>query len=306
MSAAGSAEPPAPPVPKAPVRYLDGIAQIAARYDGIVLDQWGVLHNGTNPYPGAIDCLERLYAGGKRVVILSNSGKPGADNERLVVQMGFDRTLFDSVVSAGDDARAALADRGDPFHRDLAGRCHVLARDADLELAHWYGVEPARDVDDAGFLLVVSIDSPRQSVAGWEATLRRAAARGLPMLCANPDFARTAADGSLHEAPGLVARRYRELGGTVRLHGKPDAGIYRGCLRRLRCSRERVVAIGDSLEHDVLGARGAGIASVLVAAGVHREALGVTPVAAPDPRRCEALFARLGVAPDFVVAQFRW
>ena len=55
--------------------FCSGMAEVASRYDGFLVEQWGVLHDGTTPYPGAIACLERLRAVGKRVVLLSNSGR---------------------------------------------------------------------------------------------------------------------------------------------------------------------------------------------------------------------------------------
>ena len=40
-------------------------------------------------------------------------------------------------------------------------------------------------------------------------------ARGLPMLCANPDIHVTLPTGQRGHMPGLVARLYEELGGAV-------------------------------------------------------------------------------------------
>ena len=41
-------------------RLLDSIGQIADQFDAIVLDQWGVLHDGSAPYPAALDALKVL------------------------------------------------------------------------------------------------------------------------------------------------------------------------------------------------------------------------------------------------------
>lgn len=316
MCGRGSAESATPPSGEGGARpgrnarapeYLPGIAALVERYDAFILDQWGVLHNGLEPYPGAIDCLTRLRAAGKQVLILSNSGKTGEENATLIARMGFDRATFTGVVSAGDDARDAIEHSDDPFYRALGRQCFPLCREGDAHLAQGLGLELVSDVAEASFLFVLSMDAPRQSVLGWEPVLAAAAARDLPMVCANPDFARSGAGGALFEAPGLLARRYAELGGRVRLHGKPETRIYETCLRRLACARGRVVAVGDSMHHDVLGAVGADLASVLVAAGVHREELGITtPGDPPERTRCAELFAQVGVVPDAVVTTFRW
>ncbi len=291
-------------------RYLHGLRDLAPDSDALLLDQWGVLHDGHRAYPGAVDCLRRLRDAGKAVVILSNSGKSGAENARLIEAMGFESALFDAVVSAGDDARDAILAADDDFYAGLGRRCLLLAREADRHLADGLGLEVITDLDEgparADFVLVMSMDAPVQSVSGWEPALRRAVGRGLPMVCGNPDLARVTRDGSLLEAPGLVARRYQELGGTVRLHGKPDPRIYRTCLRHLQAPADRIVAVGDSLHHDILGARRAGLRSLLVAAGVHREALGCSFGELPDPAHADALYAQAGAVPDWVVATFAW
>ena len=288
------------------IEYLPGMASVIDRYDALLLDQWGVLHDGGQPYPGAIDCLARLWAAGKTVVILSNSGRTGEENARFIERMGFDRGLFSEVISAGDDARDAVLTSDDPFYRRLGKRCLVLARERDTDLVDGLGLEVVADVEKAEFLFALSIDAPHQSVRGWEAVMARAAARGLPMVCGNPDLAQVTPEGALLEAVGLLAVRYAELGGEVRSHGKPSPRIYETCLRRVSCPRERIVAVGDSLHHDVLGASGVGLASILVASGVHREELGIAFGETPDPARCAVLFEQAGAVPDHVVPSFRW
>jgi HAD superfamily hydrolase (TIGR01459 family) len=282
------------------------MASVIDRYDALLVDQWGVLHDGVRPYPGAVDCLARVRAAGKTVVILSNSGRSGAENARFIERMGFDRGLFREVLSAGDDARDAVMTSDDPFYRNLGKRCLLLARERDTRIVDGMGLDVVTDVEQADFLFALSIDAPRQSVGGWEPVLTRAAARGLPMVCGNPDLAQVTPDGTLLEAVGLVAVRYAELGGRVRSHGKPDRRIYEACLRRVSCPRERIVTVGDSLHHDVLGANGVGLASVLVASGVHRDELGIAFGESPDPGRCAILFAQAGAVPDHVVPSFRW
>ncbi len=287
-------------------RPLVGMAALMESHDAFIVDQWGVLHDGLTPYAGAIDCLRRIRAAGKAVTILSNSGKRGEDNARLIVQMGFSRDLFDAVICAGDDARDAILHDPDPFYRTLGPRCLPMARLEDWRLADGLNRQLVTDVEQADFLFVLSMDAPHQSVALWEPVLVRAAARQLPMVCGNPDLARVTPSGTLLEAPGLLARRYAELGGAVRTHGKPYPRIYETCLRALPFARERITAIGDSLLHDVLGAAGVGVSSVFIASGVHREELHIAFGQMPDPARCEHLYDQTGARPDYVVPAFRW
>ncbi len=282
------------------------MAELMASHDAFIVDQWGVLHDGHAPYAGAIDCLQRMRRAGKTVVILSNSGKRGEDNARLLVRMGFARDLFDAVVCAGDDARDAVLHDPDPFYRTLGLRCLPMARSEDLHLTDGLNLQRVTDVERADFLFVLSMDAPAQSVASWEPTLQRAAARGLPMVCGNPDLARVSASGELFEAPGLLAKRYAAIGGAVRMHGKPSPRIYDTCLRAVPCPRQRIAGVGDSLLHDVVGAAGVGLTSVFVAAGVHRDALGIEFGQLPDAATCEQLYLQFGARPDYLVPTFRW
>ena len=110
-------------------------------------------------------------------------------------------------------------------------------------------------------------------------------ARRLPLICANPDLVRVSPQGTV-EAPGVLAQRYEALGGRVFYHGKPYPAIYRSCLEAMPdCTPERVVTIGDSMEHDVLGSARAGLASVFVAGGIHADRLVARWGEMPEPGR---------------------
>ena len=52
---------------------LDGIAPVAERYDGYVLDLWGVVHDGKRPYAGVPEALAELKRRGKRIVFPTNA-----------------------------------------------------------------------------------------------------------------------------------------------------------------------------------------------------------------------------------------
>jgi len=284
---------------------LTGVASLAERFDGFILDQWGVVHDGTRPYPGAAECLRALRARGKRVVMLSNSGRREAYNVELMRRMGFERALFDRFVSAGEEARQAIVERADDFHRRLGRRCFVFARNGDRSVLEGIGLEFTDRIEDADFLAVVGCDAPRRTLADYELELQAGIAHRLPMLCANPDLWRPSENG-LVEAAGMLAQRYETLGGSVFYHGKPHAPIYASCLAALQCPRERVVAIGDSLEHDVLGAHRVSLPSALVASGVHARELAIEWGEWPAADRFSGLIDAAPAVPQFLVRAFVW
>jgi HAD superfamily hydrolase (TIGR01459 family) len=287
------------------VMALTGIAPLASAFDGFIIDQWGVLHDGTRAYPQAAECLRRLREAGRRVVVLSNSGRREAANVRLLEETGFPADFYVRVVSAGEDAREALAKRVNPFHARLGTRYFAFTRAGDDSLLAGLPLERVERIEDAQFLVVIGIDSPRRSGAEYEEDLQRALACGLPMVCANPDLTRVSPDG-LVDAPGLLARRYEESGGEVFIHGKPHPAIYGSCLEALGCDPGRVVAIGDSLEHDVLGASRAGLKSAFVCGGIHADELGAPWGHLPAPQAMRRLLAQAPARPDYLVPAFAW
>jgi ribonucleotide monophosphatase NagD (HAD superfamily) len=127
----------------------------------------------------------------------------------------------------------------------------------------------------------------------------------LPMVCANPDFARLTPTGII-EAPGILAHRYEALGGNVFYHGKPYPPIYDACLAALACRPEKVLAIGDSIEHDVVGASRVGLRSALIPGGVHASELSVAWGELPLREKWHEFAADAPVLPDYLLAAFNW
>lgn len=282
------------------------MSALVSRFDGYIVDQWGVLHEGLQPYPGAIDCLARMQDAGKHVVVLSNSAQSEAANVRLMEQMGFPARLFDCLVSAGEDTRAAILARSTPFHAKLGKRCYAFTREGERSILEGIGLSFVTTVGEADFLAAIGIDTPYRPLVDYDAELHAARSRGLPMICANPDITRFH-HGGLVEATGALARRYAELGGEVFHHGKPWPAIYAACLAALgSCAPGRVIAIGDSIEHDILGAARAGLASAFIAGGIHAQELGAAGGERLDPATWREFEHRAVARPDYCLPAFIW
>ncbi len=282
---------------------LTGLSEIAADYDLFLVDQWGVLHDGETPHAGAIGALEGLRELAKPVILLSNSARRAQVGIANLERIGIDRALYGPLVTSGEEVWACLRARDEPFYKALGPRCFMFTWAGDRGLSGGNDLVRADDIADADFILAAGTSG--QPVAEYEDTLRAAASRGLPMICANSDFVSLAPDGSMAICPGSIARRYEELGGRVRWHGKPDNSVYRTCFSLFPEAR-RIIGIGDSLYHDIGGARAAGIDSLFVAAGIHAPDLDISRGDVPADGRLEALFAQTGERPDYVIPDFRW
>jgi HAD superfamily hydrolase (TIGR01459 family) len=285
---------------------ISGMRELAPRYDGFILDLWGVIHDGVAPYLGAIDCLRSLMGAGKRIVLLSNAPRRADDVVRRIARIGVPAGLYHGVMSSGEEAWQHLYRRDDPFYAALGRRCLHIGSERDLEIREGLGLEFVDTAEDAQFILNTGPAGWDDGIEDYEPMLRSGLARRLPMVCANPDLV-VMHGGRLALCAGALARWYEEAGGRVRWHGKPFASVYDACLDLLGVSeRSRIVAVGDSLRTDIAGAAGAGFDSVLIAGGIHAEEFGTLAGRVPDLERIETALCGGPHRPVAVAGRFCW
>jgi HAD superfamily hydrolase (TIGR01459 family) len=286
-------------------RRCDGVGALAERYDGFLLDQFGVLHDGRHPYPGVAECLDRLMALGKAVIVLSNSGKRAAPNARRLAALGIGRGRYTELVTSGEVVWRELASRSDPFYGRLGRRCLLVSGDGDRSLVDGLDLEVVHAADQADFVLLAGVEAAA-TLDQFTATLEYGSAHGLPLVCANPDLVQIAGD-RLGTSSGALARHYELLGGPVRYVGKPFPEIYAAC-RRILAERgaRRALCAGDSLLHDVSGGAEAGFDTMFVTGGIHRSDFADAPDDAARSDRLRLLVEEYGVAPDWVIEALRW
>ncbi|ACP23193.1 HAD superfamily protein involved in N-acetyl-glucosamine catabolism (plasmid) [Sinorhizobium fredii NGR234] len=278
------------------VRTILGLSVIADAYDAFLVDQFGVLRDGRGPYPGAAETLVRLKTAGKRIIILSNSGKRSAENDRRLAELGFEPGSWDWFLTSGEVAWQLLNQEA----AATAGgtrKCLLVSRDGDLSPLNGLDLVRTDSGEAADIVLIAASEGDVYPLAHYEDLLRPAARRGVPCLCTNPDKVMLTPSGQAFGA-GRIAELYEGLGGKVRWIGKPFPDIYDLALDFLgRPDPARVCAIGDSIEHDIAGATGAGLGSVLVTTGILEHQ-------SEEERR--RLFDEHGVTPDFILPRFLW
>jgi HAD superfamily hydrolase (TIGR01450 family) len=269
-------------------RVCATLADVADRYDGFVLDAFGVLNVGATPIPGAVERMAELRGLGKALVVLTNAASvTRAEALEKYRRLGFDFAP-EEVVSSRDLAATALAARRDvglwaaitgPGGRFGDIEAEVEALDADESL-----LERAD-----GFLFLGSEGWTPARQAALIAALR---ARPRPLVVANPDVVAPREAGFSLE-PGHFAHEIGAATGiALEFHGKPFPGAFAEALRRMPAGvrPERVAMVGDTLHTDVLGGRAAGLGAVLVAS--HGLFKG---------RELGPFMARSGIWPDAVV-----
>jgi HAD superfamily hydrolase (TIGR01459 family) len=216
--------------------------------------------------------------------------------------MSIGEDLYDGLITSGQMVCDAVSGEGATIDVPL-GRRYVYVGPADLSgLLDGLGPQPVVSAAQASFLLATGVPDDDDDSA-LACTLAEARGAELPMVCANPDLEVDIGCRRIVCA-GTIALRYENLGGFVARYGKPSFAAYARALEVLRLPAEEVLAIGDSLETDILGANRAGIASALVMTGIHRGF--TTEKADPDWEGLWRLCDRKGVQPKFILSTLAW
>ncbi|MCA8929540.1 MAG: TIGR01459 family HAD-type hydrolase [Alphaproteobacteria bacterium] len=284
-------------------QILSGLAEVIDAYDGLLVDLWGCVHNGIAPFPAAVDALLRAAERGKQVCLLSNGPRRGSVLVRRLDEMGVPRAAYHHVMSSGEAAWMALAERADPFHAALGARCYRMGPERDASVHTDNGLTLVESLAEADFVLCTGIIDNDETVEDYTPALRQALAHNLPMVCANPDLVVHIGD-QLTICAGALAQRYQELGGAVSYHGKPYPSVYHQCFRLTGIAdRRRLLAMGDGLRTDIKGANLMGIDSLFLTAGIHIDDIGPSQ---NDPHAVQAVARQIGANPTYVLSQLRW
>jgi HAD superfamily hydrolase (TIGR01459 family) len=288
------------------MEHLPGFAMLADRFDGFILDLWGVIHDGVNAFPHAVDCLTRLRGAGKRTLLLSNVPRPNNAAQALMQGMGIQDDLYTDILTSGEAVRRALQRPPDLWWAELGQRVFHLGPERDRGVMDGLSLIQVAQPSQANFVLNTGPDDHRNptELAEFEDVLRDCARHHLPMICANPDL-EVIRGGLRVLCAGSLALRYQELGGDVRSLGKPDPVIYQPVLQSLDLPVGRVLAVGDALHTDIAGAAGVDIAACWVLSGIHGAALA-NGEGRYDHAKAEAAAASAGLTPIATIPRFAW
>jgi HAD superfamily hydrolase (TIGR01459 family) len=313
---------------------------LAAKYDVFLIDQWGVLHNGKEPYPHVRSALERLKKMNKTLILLSNSSK-----RKDSVEMGLKRVgiplIFDEIITSGQVGFDLMSDKGKcatalNMDKSIINKRKLKAfiignHDDDIDYVNDAGMDVA-PISSADFVLargmfslvsgtndILKFSSADDLLKNIEDVLQTSMKRNLPMLVTNPDFARPDKDKS--PMPGIIGKLYRNLNkdGTIVSIGKPYPEVYAKCsdfleLIKRKTTKDKICAIGDSLDHDVVGAINSGIDSIFICNGVHvselrgtnGQALSEGSDVMPSDESLFRLYQKYNVVPTHAISCFKW
>ncbi|MET3560509.1 HAD superfamily hydrolase (TIGR01459 family) [Bartonella japonica] len=245
---------------------LTHIDTIIARYDAIFCDVWGVVHNGVHAFEPALQVLYKIRQMGKSVILLTNSPRPREDVIIQLQNMNVHSDYYDALITSGDVTRDLI--------RVAPRKVFFIGQQRDLNLFEGLDCELVEECEASVVVCSGFLEELDEKPSAYEDMFRRLRARNLPFICANPDVIVHHGNQEFWCA-GALARLYQQLGGEVRIAGKPHAPIYECAFETLKKIRgtvenSQVLAIGDGLLTDVKGAVHFGLDVLYIMGGIHR------------------------------------
>jgi len=261
-----------------PPALLSGLSDIAADYDVLLCDVWGVIHNGREAFPDACAALARYRSERGPVVLISNAPRPSAALHDQIEGVGVPRSAWSAFVTSGDATRALVAER-------TPGPALVIGPPRDEPLYEGLGLRIVKEAEEAAFILCSGpYHEERETPEDYRLLLTSALGRGLEMICANPDLMVQKGDVLIYCA-GAIAALYESMGGRAIMAGKPHAPIYAKALHEAERllgrapDPRRVLCVGDGAGTDVRGAELQGLDCLFLWGGVHAADMDATATA---------------------------
>ncbi len=276
------------------VKNIKSIEEIINDYDNFIIDQWGVMHDGTFGYEHAFNSINILNSNNKNLFIISNSSKRSKSSIDKLPKLGFKKKSFINTVTSGEMIWQLLKKKflGDKNKKNCF---HIYDEEKEDGLNYRDGLNFnfVEKVEEADLILACTPFVKLQPI-DYIPILEVAYKNEISMFCANPDFETLESNSKNHFfSMGAIAEIYKKMGGNVIIKGKPDVSIYKETTNIINLEKKRTVAIGDSLFHDIQGANNFAIDSVLVKSGIHKDIIKI-----------ENLIKNHQIAPTYIIDKF--
>lgn len=243
---------------------LSNFWQVIDQFDNLIVDLWGVIHDGSDLYPGVLEVLAELHERQKKIIFLSNAPRRSYSVQDLLNKLGIESSSYFSLLTSGEIGFAYLKEKS---QREGIKSFFFIGGKRDEHVYAEIGHNPVKNIAEADFIICTGYEFGETEDAKDE-ILKQAKARNLKMYCFNPDEEIFKLDGSKQFCAGHIAKKYQALGGQVKFFGKPLKETYNLLFNKYQLQPNKTLAIGDNMDTDVIGATNSNISSLLVCTGI--------------------------------------
>ena len=246
-------------------KRIQNLSEVIGEYDVVLSDVWGVVHNGVEAFQHSCEALAEARKAGATVVLITNSPRPAPGVIQQLKQLGVADDTYDRIVTSGDVTQCHIVEG--------PKKVFLVGPERDLNLFDGLGVEVVSQEDADCVVCTGFFDDEKEVPEDYTDMLSAFVKRDVPLICANPDLV-VERGHKIIPCAGAVAAYYEQLGGKIRVAGKPHRPIYEASIAAAREVRGdfpmgRVIAIGDGMPTDVRGALAYGLDLLYISAGIH-------------------------------------
>ncbi len=266
----------------------NNISEVVNFYDAFFFDLYGVAHNGVEPFPNIINILKKIKSLNKKVIFISNAPRKSARIKEFLNEIGLKKSLYFDVVSSGDITYENY------LARLNKKKYYFIGAKKDRDFCKGLKIIEEKDLEKSDFILNLGLNEG-EVVKKYIKILNKAAKMSLLMICVNPDL--EIVRGKKKEiCAGALALEYKIMGGKVKYFGKPYTDIYEKTMRKAKIrNKNKILAVGDSLRTDILGANNFRIDSALVLTGIHAKI-----------KEIEKICKKTNIYPKFLFNNLKW
>ena len=289
------------------VPFYDDLNFMIKDSEGLILDIWGVLWDGINVYPEALNTLKKLRKLNIPIVLLSNAPRKSEIVSEKLSKIGIKQELYDKIISSGDVCRNELINNTNL----VSGlKYYFIGLKEDNDLLNNTRFQKSQTPEDSDFILITGPRDFDHILKDYTDELKKCLKNKLPMICANPDKIVVRQNGKKIFCAGAIAEDYTKLGGIVKQFGKPYKNVFLEALKHLKklspkINLNNVSIIGDGLETDILGGNTVKINTVLITSGILSHTLNTQYGQRPDLKKLNKAISSSGNFPKYAVNTFK-
>ena len=273
-------------------KKCNSVSDFADNYDAFILDIWGVIHDGGATYPGVVECMKSLHAAGKQIIFLSNAPRRASKVMDVLGKFGITRDLYHGAISSGEAAYDIIGSQ----EKDGAKFVYI-GPEKDRDLLNGLNLQEVESAAEADFCVATGFDNDASTLEEKLPQIQDCMDAKLKMYCVNPDLLVVRQDGTRMLCAGVIGEYYRDKGFETEFIGKPHGQVYEQCFKLLQgVAKDKICAVGDNLDTDILGGNAIGIDTALCLGGV---LLGAE-------KPVEELAKEVGANPAYTIPSFNF
>lgn len=283
--------------------FKNNVLEIVQPYEALLLDIWGVIHDGQNTYPGVVENLQKLRAMGKKIYFLSNAPRRSNRVATVLAGFGIHKELYDFIMTSGEATYIFLEENQNSNFSKFGRNYYYIGPDKDLDLLKGLDYQKTDDANKADFVINTGFDHDFSKLEEKMPQLQKAIAHKLPMICVNPDLIVVKQNGHEMLCAGILATEYKKMGGEVTYIGKPYNLVYNMIFQLFSIKeKNKILAVGDGIETDILGANNSDIDSALIPGGILSNRLKIKHGQLPSREDMESVCRYYQTYPQFIIS----